>query len=50
MSTNEDHTKVHWKAGEDIHKWIFQVETYAAACGWDKSKTAGKAAFYLEYN
>ena len=39
--------KITWKAGEKVTKWILRVDTYSAACGWDKAKTAGKAAIGL---
>ena len=43
----EEKQKIIWKAGEEVTKWILRVDTYSAACGWDKAKTAGKAAIGL---
>ena len=40
----EEKQKIIWKAGEEVTKWILRVDTYSAACGWDKAKTAGKSA------
>ena len=43
----DDRGRLLWKQGEDVKKWTLQVETYAAARGWNNNKMAAMAAFGL---
>lgn len=44
---DDDRCRLVWKSGEDVTKWILQVETYALARGWNNSKLAATAAVGL---